>query len=108
MTFILGCALRDIYGPDGCLGEVEDEKAGKDLLEDKVRLLRVKMNEANGVFQAAEGSLNAPAHGIERFQGGGRELLRVQVGDEELGIATFCFNADDSERKSGKIRASRL
>lgn len=50
MTFVLGGALSGIYAPDRRLGEVEDEKAGEDLLEDKIRLLRMKMNEANGVF----------------------------------------------------------
>ena len=64
-VFILGCALSGICGPDGGLGEVEDEKTGKDLLEDEIRLLCMEMDEANGVFQAAEGSLNPPTHGVE-------------------------------------------
>ena len=53
-ALILGCALSGIYGPDGRLGEIEDEKAGENFLKDEVRLLRMKMDEANGVFQAAE------------------------------------------------------
>lgn len=31
VAFVLGDALSGIYDPDGRLGEVEDEKAGKDL-----------------------------------------------------------------------------
>lgn len=57
-ALIFGCALSGIYGPDGRLGEVEDDKTGKDFLEDEVQLL--KMNGANGVFQAAEGSREVP------------------------------------------------
>ena len=63
-VLILGYTLSGIYSPDGRLSEVEDEEAGEYLLEDEVRLLRMKMDEANGVFQAAEGSLNAPTHGV--------------------------------------------
>ena len=107
-ALILGCALSGIYGPDGRLGEVEDEKAGENLLEDEVRLLRMKMDEANGVFQAAEGSLDPPAHGVEALQGGRREALRIQVGNEKLGTAVFCFNTDDPERKDSKTSAFRL
>lgn len=47
-----------VYGDSGYLCEVEDEKAVKDFLEDEVQLL--KMNGANGVFQAAEGSREVP------------------------------------------------
>jgi len=100
--------LSGIYGPDGRLSEVEDEKAGEYFLEDEVRLLGMKMDEANGVFQAAEGGLDAPTHGVEALQGFGREALRIQVGNEELGIAVFCFNTDDSEGKDGKASTSRL
>ena len=63
-ALILGCALGGIYSPDRRLGKVEDEKTGENLLKDEVRLLGMKMDEANGVFQAAEGSLNAPTHGV--------------------------------------------
>ena len=107
-AFILGCALSGIYGPDGRLGEVEDEKAGENLLEDEIWLLRMKMDEANGVFQATEGSLDPPTHGVEAFQGGRREALRIQVGNEKLGTAVFCFNTDDPERKGSKTGAFRL
>ena len=107
-TLILRCALSGIYSPDRRLCEVEDKKASEDFLEDEVRLLRMKMDEANSIFQAAEGSLNAPTHGIEAFQGGGREALRTQVGDEKLGITVFCFNVDDSERKGSKTSAFRF
>mgnify|MGYP002508238580 CR=1 FL=1 len=52
------------------LGKVEDEKTGEDLLKDEIRLLGMKMDEANGVFQAAEGSLDPPTHGVEAFLAG--------------------------------------
>ena len=63
-ALMLGCALSGIYSPDRRLGKVKDEKTGENLLKDEVRLLGMKMDEANGVFQAAEGSLNAPTHGV--------------------------------------------
>ena len=66
------------------------------------------MDEANGIFQAAEGSLDPPTHGVETFQGGGRKLLWIQVGNEKLGIAVFCFNTNDPERKGSKTSAFRL
>ena len=64
-ALILGCVFSGIYSPDRCLGKVKDEKTGENLLKDEVRLLGMKMDEANGVFQAAEGSLNPPTHGVE-------------------------------------------
>ena len=102
VALILGCSLGGIYRPDGRLGEVEDKKTGEDLLEDEVGLLRMKMDEANSVFQTAEGSLDPPTHGVEAFQGGGRETLRIQVGNEKFSMAVFYFNPDDSERKNSK------
>lgn len=107
-ALIFGCTLSGIYGPDGRLCEVEDEEAGEDFLKNEVRLLRVKMDEANGVFQAAEGGLNPPAHGVETFQGGSRKAFWVQVGNEKHGTVVICFNTDDSERKGGKASAFRL
>ena len=108
MAFIPGYALSDTCGPGGCPGEVEDEKAGENFLKDEVRLLRVKMDEANGIFQAAGGSLNPPMHGVEASRDGGREVFRIQAGDEEYSIAVFCFNTDDLERKGSKTSAFRL
>ncbi len=107
-ALILGCALSGIYNPDRRLGKVEDEKTSENLLKDEIRLLGMKMDEANGVFQAAEGSLDPPTHGVEASQGGGREALRTQVCDEKLGIVVFCFNTDDSKRKDRKASISRL
>ena len=107
-ALILGCVFSGIYSPDRCLGKVKDEKTGENLLKDEVRLLGMKMDEANGVFQAAEGSLDPPTHGVEASQGGGREALRTQVCDEKLGIVVFCFNTDDSKRKDRKASISRL
>lgn len=92
-----------VYGDSGYLCEVEDEKAVKDFLEDEVQLL--KMNGTNGVFQAAEGYFNSPAHSVETFQGGGGEALRSQVGNEKFGTVVFCFNTDDPERKGSKVSA---
>lgn len=106
-ALILGCALGGIYSPDRRLGKVKDEKTGEDLLKDEIWLLRMKMDEADGVFQAAEGSLDPPTHGVEAFQSGGREALQIQVGDEKLGIVVFCFNTDDSKRKGRKASTSR-
>ena len=107
-ALMLGCALSGIYSPDRRLGKVKDEKTGENLLKDEVRLLGMKMDEANGVFQAAEGSLDPPTHGVEAFQGGGREALRIQVGNEKLGITVFCFNTNDPERKGSKTSTFRL
>ena len=42
--------MSGIYSPDRRLGKVEDEKTGEDLLKNKVRLLRMKMDEADGIF----------------------------------------------------------
>lgn len=48
---MLGCVSSGIYSPDRRLGKVEDKKTGENLLKDEVRLLGMKMDEANGVFQ---------------------------------------------------------
>ena len=107
-ALILECVFSGIYSPDRRLGKVKDEKTGENLLKDEVQLLRMKMDEANGVFQVAEGTLDFPTHGIETFQGSGRKLLRLQVGNEKLGITVFCFNTNDPERKGRKASTSRL
>ena len=91
MALILGCSLGGIYRPGGRLGEVEDKKTGEDLLEDEVGLLRMKMDEANSVFQVAGRNLNSPPHGVEAFQGGGREALRIQVGIARKNNKTAVF-----------------
>ena len=54
MGLVFGFALRRVHSPGSGLGEIKDEETGENLLEDKVRLLCVKMDEAHGVFQAAE------------------------------------------------------
>ena len=94
VALILGCALSGIYSPDRRLSEVEDKKTAKSLLKDEVRLLWMKRD--------------SPTHGVETFQGGGREALRIQVGDEKLGITVFSFNTDDLERKGSKTSTFRL
>ena len=91
-ALILGCALSGIYNPDRRLGKVEDEKTSENLLKDEVRLLRMKMDEANGVFQAAEGSLDSPTHGIETLKKGRQNR---------------CFWALYHRRSSGAGRGNR-
>lgn len=51
----------------------------------------MKMDEANSVFQAAGRNLNSPPHGVEAFQGSGREALRIQVGIARKNNKTAVF-----------------
>ena len=48
MALVFGWALRCVHSPGGGLGKIEDEETGEYLLEDEVRLLCVKMDEADG------------------------------------------------------------
>ena len=87
MAFVFGWVLRCVYCPGGGLSEIEDEETGEDLLEDEVRLLCVKMDEAHGILQAAEGGLDAPAPGVEGCEGREVKTVRGQVGDQGFHIA---------------------
>lgn len=60
-------SLNDGTGSDAGREVVHDEP-GKDFLKDVVRLFCVEMDEANGMFELAKGSFNAPAHGVEEFE----------------------------------------
>ena len=64
MALVFGLTLRGVHCPDNGLGKIEDKEAGENLLEDEIRLFCVKMDETHGIFQAAEGGLNAPAPGV--------------------------------------------
>ena len=97
MMLIFGCALRRVHSPSSGLGEIKDTETGKNLLEDKVRLLCVKMDEVHGVFQAAEGNLNAPASGVEGLEGGEGEPVRVEIGDKGFRIAAAGLRTDNAE-----------
>ena len=87
MAFVFGGALRYVHRPGGRLGKIEDKKAGEDFLEDEIRLFSVEMDEANGIFQAAEGGLNAPAPGVEGFERREWEQAGIQIGDKDLHLA---------------------
>ena len=108
MGLVFGFALRRVHSPGSGLGEIKDEETGENLLEDKVRLLCVKMDEAHGVFQAAEGGLNAPASGVEGFEGGEGEPVRVEIGDKGFRIAAVGLQTDNTEGYFVEIRAVRL
>lgn len=47
-VLVFGWNLRYVHRPGGGLGKIEDEETGEYLLEDEVRLLCVKMDEADG------------------------------------------------------------
>lgn len=86
-VLVFGWNLRYVHRPGGGLGKIEDEETGEYLLEDEVRLLCVKMDEADGILQAAEGGFDAPASGVEGLEGRAGKTVRVQVGDEGFHIA---------------------
>ena len=98
MTFVFGRAMGDIHSPSGGLGEIENEETGENFLKNEVRFLCMEMDQAHGVFQAAERGFNAPAHGVKLTQHGYRELLGVQVGDESLHAAAIRQQTDDTKR----------
>ena len=108
MGLVFGCALRRVHNPGSGLGEIKDEETGENLLEDKVRLLCVKMDEAHGVFQAAEGGLNTPASGVEGLESGEGEPVRVEIGDKGFRIAAVGLQTDNTEGYFVEIRAVRL
>ena len=68
MMLIFGCALRRVHSPSSGLGEIKDTETGKNLLEDKVRLLCVKMDE-----------------------------VRVEIGDKGFRIAAAGLRTDNAE-----------
>ena len=108
VAFVFGHAFGDAHRPDGGLGEIEDKETGENLLEDEFRFLCVKMDEAYGVFQAAEGGLDAPAPGVESFECGEGELVRVQVGDKGFRISAASLQTDNTEGYFIEIRAIRF
>ena len=70
MAFVFGSAKGGIHSPSGSLGEIDHKEAGEDFLENELRLFCVEMDQAHGVFQAAKGGFDAPAHGVELSQQG--------------------------------------
>ncbi len=84
MALVFGWALRCEHSPSGSLGKIGDEETGEDFLENEVRLLCVKVDEAHGTLQAAEG---APASGVEGPEDGKGEMARIQIGDQGFHIA---------------------
>ena len=108
MTLVFGSALRRVHSPGSGLGEIKDEETGENLLEDKVRLLCVKMDEAHGVFQAAEGGLNAPASGVEDLESGEGEPVRAEIGDKGFRVAAVGLQTDNAKGYFVEIRAVRL
>ena len=97
VTFVLGSAKGGIHGPGGGLGKIINEKAGKNLLENEFRLLCMEVDQAYGVFQTSEGSLNTPAHGVELSQDRNRELPVIQVGNKGFRFSAGSFQSDDTD-----------
>ena len=97
VALVLGRAMGGIHSPGSSLGKIANEETGENFLKDEFRLFCVEMDQANSVFQAAEGGFDAPAHGVEPPQRGYRELLGIQVGDEGFHAAASGLQADDSE-----------
>ena len=108
MALVFRIALGNIRCPGGGLGEIEDQKTGENLLKDKVGFFGVEMDKAHSVFQAAEGGFNAPASGVKGFEGGGRELLGVEVCNEGLHLAAAGLKPDNAEGYFIEIRAIRF
>lgn len=55
------------------------------------------MDQTYGVFQAAEGDLNAPTSGVESFEDGEGKKIRVQIGDKSFRISAVSLQADNAE-----------
>ena len=78
----LRTALLNDYGRGNQLREVVHGEFRKDFLVDVLHLFCVEMNEAECVFEMAEGSLNTPSSGIEEFEFGGRECVGREIGND--------------------------
>jgi len=94
---VFGNAAGSVHSPGRSLGEIENEEGGKDFLKYKIGLFSVAVDETHGIFQAAEGGLNAPAPGIEPFQLGRGELVLGQIREERNDRAVIPFQTDNSE-----------
>ena len=79
--------------------KIVQDQACEDFLSDELRSFRVKMLQANGMLEIAEGGFNAPALVIHFLEFGGREGIPVQVGNEVFSGAGRDFNRNDSEVK---------
>ena len=77
-------------------------------LEDTVAYPAPSLDEAHGVFQAAEGGLNAPASGVEGLESGEGEPVRVEIGDKGFRIAAVGLQTDNAKGYFVEIRAVRL
>ena len=85
----LRTALLNDYGRGNQLREVVHGEFRKDFLVDVLHLFCVEMNEAECVFEMAEGSLNTPSSGIEEFEFSGRECVGREIGNDGFKGA-FC------------------
>ena len=77
--------------------KVVHDETGKDLLEDVLHLFCVKTEQAKGVLQFTERGFNTPAHGIELFQFGKRELIGVKIGNDRFIRIFRNIEAGDTE-----------
>ena len=77
------------HGRGDQFGKVVHDQSGKDLLVDELHLFRMKVKQAEGVFQFPEGGFNAPAHMIELLQFQGRKRFRIQIGENGF-IGILC------------------
>ena len=84
------------------LGKVVHGKSGKGLLKDVLHFFCVEGRKANGVFELAEGGLNAPTGSIELFQGKRGELNRIKVGNNGLESRFRNSKTDNAQMKCVK------
>ena len=78
----LRTALLNDYVRGNQLREVVHSEFCKDLLVNVLHLFCVEMNEAERVFEMAEGSLNTPSSGIEEFKLSRRECVGREIGHD--------------------------
>ena len=78
----LRTALLNDYVRGNQLREVVHSEFCKDLLVNVLHLFCVEMNEAERVFEMAEGSFNSPAPGIEALEFNGWKCIGRQIGND--------------------------
>ena len=103
---MLCVGFGDDHGRGDQFGKVVHDQSGKDLLADELHLFRMKVEQAEGVFQFPEGGFNAPAHMIELLQFQGRKRFRIQIG--ENGFIGILCNLKSNNAKGQVIENDRI
>ena len=96
---ILSAAVLNDYGRGNQFREVVHSELGEDLLVNVLHFFCVEMNEAKGIFELTEGSLDPPTSGIKTLELSGRERSEREISNNGFKRIFRKPKTNDTKRK---------